>query len=172
MAGRVQREACERLYDEHSALVYNFLRARLRNDQDAEDGTVETFQRVFASYGSFRADCPERAWVLKIALNVARRTYEWRSKRDERSLESFVADGWEPHAGDLRESVDARVLAHELLDGLPSDRRTAVWLRVGIEMTDQEVADVMGVPVGTIKSWVWRSLIVLRKRLHEQQVEA
>ncbi len=172
MAGRTQGETCERLYDEHSALVYNFLRARLRNDQDAEDGTVETFQRVFASHNRFRGECSERAWVLKIALNVARRASERRNRRDERSLEAFVADGWEPQEGDSGDSVDASVLAQELLDGLPSDRRMAVWLRVGIEMSDQEVANVMGVPVGTIKSWVWRSLIALRKRLVEQQVEA
>ena len=62
--------------------------------------------------------------------------------------------------------------AEAILSKLPHGQRAAVWMVVGLEMTHEEAAQALGVPVGTVKSWVWRSLTRLRKQCegtHEEQ---
>jgi DNA-directed RNA polymerase specialized sigma24 family protein len=55
-------------------------------------------------------------------------------------------------------------MAESLLNSLPEPQRSAVWMRVGLEHTDEEVARILKVPVGTVKSWVWRSMARLKAK--------
>lgn len=166
MRGNQERMRFERLYDERSALVYGFMRQRLSSDQDAEDATVEVFRRVHRGLGGFRGDCSERVWVLRIASNVAVRFHERRAKRPTVSFEDLELDGraFEPADGGRSENgVLDRHLVECLLASLQPVQRAAVWLRVALEYTDEETAEILDVPIGTVKSWVWRSMARLRK---------
>ena len=157
----------DRLYGEHSVLVYNYLRRRLRSDSDAEDATVETFRRVHSGIKKFRGECSEKVWVMRIATNVAYRSMQKEAKHRYVSLDDMGPAEAERLSAALGSTVESEVANRSLVEGLlaslPDVQRAAVWLRVGIEYTDEEVAQILDVPVGTVKSWVWRSLARLRK---------
>jgi len=162
-------EKFDLIYRANSSLVFNFLRRFLIDSEEAEDATVETFRRVHVGLPKFRGDCSERTWVMRIATSVAIRAKEQLSRNQTLSLDAMAVereDGrrWEPAS---REDIETTTLnsdfARSLLASLPEQQRAAVWLRVGLEHSDSEVAEILQVPVGTVKAWVWRSLIKLRK---------
>lgn len=163
---RPEVQLFDQVYNDHSVLVYNFLYRAIGNREDAEDATVETFRRIHASLERFRGECSLKVWVMRIATNVAIRAKTKAMSKRTLSLETLsdvVECGWEPAASERTEqAVLDRDLAERLLAGLPEKQRAAVWLRVGLEQTDEEVAAILGVPVGTVKSWVWRSMAKLR----------
>jgi RNA polymerase sigma-70 factor (ECF subfamily) len=154
------------IYDAHSRLVYNFLARFLRDQEEAGDAMVETFKRAYRGLDGYRGECSERAWLMKIATNVGRRSLQAGRRHDHLSLDCIEGgkDGAEPCAPSTTESLVLNALEAErylaMLDPTP---RAAVWMRVGLQMTDEDVAEALGVPVGTVKSWVWRSLAKLRK---------
>lgn len=158
-----------RLY-EHQSLVYGFLRRQL-GPEDAEDATVEVFRRVLRSRGGFRGQCSERAWVMRIAVNVAIRAKQERCKRNEVAIEDLGREeDWMPAMRNgAEEAAVQRHLVDVALRGLPEAQRDALWLRVGMEFTDEETAAILKVPTGTVKSWVWRTLSRLRKWAQDQE---
>lgn len=151
-------------------LVYNFLRWQL-DPEDAEDATVEVFRRAHRSWASFRGGCSERTWLMRIAVNVAIRAKQQKSKRREVAFEDLGGEEeWGTPVGNAPgQNVLDRYVIDEALKGLPDAQRAALWLRVGLEYTDEETADILKVPTGTVKSWVWRSLVRLRKWAAEQE---
>ncbi len=154
------------IYDAHSRLVYNFLYRFLREEGAAEDAVIETFRRAYKALDAYRGECSERAWLMKIASNVAKRAKTSGAKHVHSSLESMEdgKGGCEPSSPVSTERLvlDA-IEAQQMLDMLGPLQRQAVWMRVGLQMTDADVAEALDVPVGTVKSWVWRSLAKLRK---------
>lgn len=174
----IGQERFDRLYEEQAVRVYNLLRRLLANDQDAEDATVETFRRAYQGMWKFRGECTDKVWIMRIAHRVAARAHALQAKRAAVSLDA-VNDGpgnTELRAADCPESaVLNRALVEEMLRELSQDQRVAVWLRVALEYTDEEVAQILQVPVGTVKSWVWRSLVRMRRACAQsglQTVEA
>lgn len=170
MGGNKMREVerrYEALWQEHIRPVYGYLKQFLGNAEDAEDALNETFRRAHKGLSSFRGDCSERAWLYQIATNVALRSKSKAKRHDHLSLDAVDDDGalrFEPMANDdpMRQVADCD-LADRLLMMLPENQRQAVWMRVGLQMTDDEVAHALGVPSGTVKSWVWRSLAKLKQ---------
>lgn len=157
----------EALWQEHTRPVYGFLLQFLGNADDAEDALNETFRRAYNGLARFRGDCSEKAWLYQIATNVAKRTKGNMKKHNSISLDATGEDGllsFEPIANDdpMKDTMECDQ-ANRLLDLLPESQRAAVWMRVGLQMTDEEVARSLGVPTGTVKSWVWRSLAKLRQ---------
>lgn len=156
----------EQMCSEHTPLVYNFLYRYLGDADDAQDALNETFRRAHRSLGRFRGECSERAWLMTIATNVARRTRAKSTRNPHVSLEGLSAmDGrFDPADGqDMERLTLDSFEAGRLLEMLPEPQRAAVWMRVGLQMTDEEVGTALNVPTGTVKSWVWRSLARLRK---------
>jgi len=106
---------------------------------------------------------------MTIARNVANRTTEQRNKRNE--VQMLETDP-EFEAKVSVASWDDTTLNREVIRGalatLPDQQREAVWLRVAMEFTDEETAAILKVPVGTVKSWVWRALVRLRNWAAQQ----
>lgn len=157
----------EALWQEHIRPVYGFLLQFIGNAEDAEDALNETFRRAYNGLPRFRGECSEKAWLYQIASNVAKRTKSNMKKHEYFPLDATEEDGsrpFEPTSNDdpMKETIECDQ-AHRLLEQLPEGQRSAVWMRVGLQMTDDEVAKALGVPTGTVKSWVWRSLAKLRQ---------
>ncbi len=113
-----------------------------------------------------RAD-PLRAWTLKIASNVAKRALKERRRNRTVPLEGLRNPGSHrserAYTQDPERIVLDKETADEILSQLLDEQRAAVWLCVGLELTRAEAAEALEVPVGTLNSWVWRSLTRLRK---------
>jgi RNA polymerase sigma-70 factor, ECF subfamily len=130
--------------------------------QDAEDVTQEAFARASTRWSRLRTyDVPE-AWVRRVALRLA--TDRFRQAR--RRLTALRRLDAEPRVPAV--SVEALALAEELR-ALPLTWRKAIVLHHLVGMPVEEAAKTLGVPGGTVKTWLARGRRVLAARLGEQQ---
>ncbi len=137
---------------------------RYLGDRDnAEDLAQEVYERAFASLHRFRATGPARHWLLTITRRTcadATRSRSRRRKTEQRvvNLARDVSEGCVP-------ACDGLVI-EELLHELDDDRRAAFVLTQLTGLRYDEAADILGVPIGTIRSRVARARDQLLQTLH------
>ncbi|MGP8260016.1 MAG: RNA polymerase sigma factor [Acidobacteriaceae bacterium] len=151
--------------------VFRFLLATLRDRDAAETLTQETFLRAWNARGSFREDCSLATWLIRIALNLARdhtRTGRFRFwKRVTASAVDVaeVAALVPAHDSSAEEHLIAQQQVAQIwqtVAGLSSRQRTIFLLRFLEEMEIPEIATVTGLPLGTVKSHLYRALAIIR----------
>ena len=160
--------------------VFRFLLAQLRDRDAAETLTQETFLRAWTARGSFREDCSVSTWLIRIALNLARdhtRTGRFRFWKHIAANAVDVADV-AASVPNREGSAEAQLIAQEQVKriwesvaGLSARQRTIFLLRFLEEMDIPEIAAVTGLPLGTVKSHLYRALNVIRTRHHPQSQE-
>lgn len=154
----------ERLVREHQDRIFALSLAMTGNRHDAEEVAQDTFLRAYRALTSYPPDrlrdLKHRAWLNRIAVNVVRNRV--RGKRP-RLVE---LNGSEPdHSSGPEEDVLRKAEIDALaarVASLPVRYREAVVLRHVQELSYEEAADVLGQPVGTVKSNVHRGLTLLR----------
>jgi RNA polymerase sigma factor (sigma-70 family) len=158
------------LFDRHSAEVHRYLARRVGSDT-AEDLLSETFLIAFRQRGRYdltRHDA--RPWLYGIATNVLRRY-----QRVERANYRVLArTGVDPlagldHAGDVAGRVTAAAQARQVaaaVAGLTAKERDVLLLTVWAGLSYEDVAEAVGVPVGTVRSRLNRARTRLREALH------
>ncbi|HWB33177.1 MAG TPA: sigma-70 family RNA polymerase sigma factor [Acidobacteriaceae bacterium] len=153
--------------------VFRFLLANLRDRDAAETLTQETFLRAWTARSSFREDCSVGTWLIRIALNLARdhtRTGRFRFWKNIASHAVDVADvaASVPSAEVSSETrlIAQQQVAHiwETVANLSHRQRTVFLLRFLEEMDIPEIAEATGLPLGTVKSHLYRALNVIRAR--------
>jgi RNA polymerase sigma-70 factor (ECF subfamily) len=168
--------AYEQLIDRFQTPVYN-LAYRLLNDQsDAADVLQEVFIKIFRNVATFRGESSLRTWVYRIAVNEShnRRRWLFRHRRGETGLEEFWDDsesrekplkdqGETPY--DFTMNREAQVLLEEGLAALNPVFRDVLVLREVEEMSYEEIAAILEVSIGTVKSRIVRGRDALRKHL-------
>jgi RNA polymerase sigma-70 factor, ECF subfamily len=148
----------------------------LGREEDARDVTQETFLRAFRALGGFKGEAKFSSWLYRIALNLCR---DW-MRKDRRAPLVQIPDGFEVEllAADRQptESVEDLAARAELSRGvaaamekLPPEQRQAIILKEYHGLTFQEIADLMGCPLSTVKTRVYQGLSTLRKQLGEQR---
>lgn len=166
------REAFDELVLRYQGQVLNLVRAMTAADADAEGLTQEAFVRAWRSIASFRSDSTFRTWLFGIAINVSRtdrgkrsklRQLFWSPSRDaDENIDPLerasVDDGIEGPLA-MREAID-RALAT-----LPQDMREAVVLRDVQGLDYREIAEALGLPMGTVESRIFRARQRLRPLL-------
>jgi RNA polymerase sigma-70 factor (ECF subfamily) len=115
----------------------------LRDKHEAEDVSQEAFLKAFREINKLRDDRAFSGFIYRICVRLC--MDRLRLKRAE--VAEF--DSVQPHSGG---QVENRVVIEKLLDGLPADLRTTLVLREIEQLSYEEVASVMGVPVGTVRS--------------------
>ncbi len=161
------------LVQRHERPVFNVALRLLRDVGLAEDATQDTFIRAWQNIGSFQTGSV-RSWLYKIATNRSYDMLRASSRRPAGSLEAEMVE-IEPiwsSGGASEESPDAHALRQELsiyleraLTALPDDQRMVVML-VDVQGLDyHEVADVMGIALGTVKSRLSRARAKVRQAL-------
>ena len=148
----------------HLDAAYNLARWLVRNPQDAEDIVQEACLRAVRFFGGYQ-EGNARAWLLRIVRNTAYTFLE--RKRPGELAQEFDET---VHTGDrvqldaeatLLQSVENRML-QEALEGLPVRFREAIILRELEGLSYKEIAEVMGVPIGTVMSSLARGRTRLR----------
>jgi RNA polymerase sigma-70 factor, ECF subfamily len=143
----------------HLDAAYNLARFLMRNDQDAEDIVQEAASRAFRFFDSFRGE-NSRAWFLSIVRNTA-----FTALKRNRINEETVAFDEELHGGQIA-ALDAgieldraqdRQMVRAAIEQLPAEFREAIILRELEGMSYKEIADIAGVPIGTIMSRLARA---------------
>ncbi len=152
--------AFQGLMEAHKDMVYSMAYRILGNAEDAQDAFQETFVSAFRNLKKFRGDSKFSTWLYRIALNRSRDILSSRRRRPQH--ESIHEEGFDHAAAD---STDAGTDVQEALSTLPPDYRTAITLRCIMGYTYDEAADMMGIPAGTVKTYVFRGKDELRKVL-------
>lgn len=161
-------ESFNRLVEIYQRLVYNLALRMLGDRQAAEDASQDAFLSAWRGIGSFRGG-NFRAWLLRITANTCRDQLRRLKRNPTTSLEAFSV---ELEAPPSTESPEDYVLRRELgaqiqsgLAGLPSDQRLAVVLSDIQGLSYEEMAQVMGCSLGTVRSRLSRGRARLRDYL-------
>ena len=157
--------AFEVLYRDLSPAVTGYL--RLHGAAEPDDLASETFLGVFTGLAGFRGDEDAlRSWVFTIAHR--RLIDDWRRRSRRPQLADDDTDLAGHVGGDVEDDVLVRVgteSVHRLCAELPDDQRTVLLLRILADLTVEQVAQVMGRSVGSVKALQRRGLRSLRDRI-------
>ncbi|ADB73426.1 RNA polymerase sigma factor [Geodermatophilus obscurus] len=158
--------AFEVLYRDLSPAVTGYL--RLHGALDPDDPASETFLAVFRGLAGFTGDEDAlRSWVFTIAHR--RLVDDWRRRSRRPQLADDAGDQLpEAPGGNVEDDVLTRLgteTVHRMCAGLPADQRSVLLLRVLADLTVEQVAEVMGRSVGSVKALQRRGLRRLRAEL-------
>jgi RNA polymerase sigma-70 factor (ECF subfamily) len=168
--------AYEELIQRFQAPVYNLAWRLLNDPSDASDVVQEVFLKIFRNVGNFRGDSTLRTWVYRIAVNEShnRRRWLFRHRRGETGIEETFEDsevrerplmdeGETPF--DFTMNREAQILLEEALEAINPVFRAALVLREMEELSYEEIAAVLEVSIGTVKSRILRGREALRRYL-------
>jgi RNA polymerase sigma-70 factor, ECF subfamily len=174
-------EAYAWLIGEFQQPVYGLVYRMVNDPADAADTTQDVFLKVFRGMKQFHGESSLKTWIYRIALHEAanRRRWWFRHKARETSIEPIEAEGMS--AGEnamqvaLTDPADSpfdNVAHHEVqqrvgreLRKIPEPYRTTLILRDLEEMSYEEIAEVLEISLGTVKSRLTRGREALRQRL-------
>jgi RNA polymerase sigma-70 factor (ECF subfamily) len=152
------------IFERHFDAVYGYARRRVGADV-AEEIATEVFTRAFDRRKSFDSDRSDaRPWLLGIAANVLRR--HWRSER--RRLHAYARAAVVGDADGLREPAEVV----SALDSLSRDERETLFLFAVADLSYEEIAEALGIPVGTVRSRLARARSRMRSRLAGREAVA
>lgn len=166
-------ELVRRYKDRVFHVAYRFL----SNYEDASDVAQDAFIRAYNGLAAFRGDAKVSTWLYSIVTNLARNRlrYAGRKGRDRSvSLEALAEDapGCAQAVAIAHETPCGAAMGHELeevlqgcLEKLPEHCRMVFVLRMYEELNYADIAEVMGIPVGTVKSRLNEARALLRDRL-------
>jgi RNA polymerase sigma factor (sigma-70 family) len=161
-------EAFSELFDRYADDVYRYAVRRLGRDA-AEDVMAETFTVAFARRGRFDLSRPDaRPWLLGIATNLIRgyRRTEVRRWRAMARTVAAVGEELDPDRVTARLTAEAaRGKLAAALAHLSADQRDALLLHAWAELDYAQIAEALGVPVGTVRSRLHRARAMLRDAL-------
>jgi RNA polymerase sigma-70 factor, ECF subfamily len=171
-------DAYEHLIARYQQPVYGIAYRLLGNSADASDVVQEVFLKVFRGVGSFREHSSLRTWMYRIAVNEAHNHHRWFSRHCRRevamedagdssaALESAAHPGRSPFEHALES--ENRTLIEEALANINPVFRTAVVLRDIENLSYEEIAEILQLSLGTVKSRILRGREALRRELTQR----
>ncbi len=169
-------EAFARLVERHQRAVFGLCHRLLRDQEEANDAAQEAFVRAYAALSSYDAAQPFAPWVMRIARNhcldllrrkvPADRLIELDARPDEgegRAVE--LADERAPRGDDALANAQRTQVLEAAVAELPERYRQVVTLFHVQQLSYQQIATVMNVPIGTVMTWLHRARAQLRTKL-------
>jgi RNA polymerase sigma factor (sigma-70 family) len=158
---------CQGWYEAHGTAVYSYFRFHIPLPDVAEDLTAETFLKVVRAAERFDAERGSpKTWILSVARNTLA---DWRRRARLRqyvsigTMHDLVSDAPSPEERLLREEEVGRLL--DAVASLPDADRELIGLRYGSGLDIAELAEVLGIREGTVRTRLWRVLSRLREVL-------
>ncbi len=154
--------------------IYALAYRVIGREEDARDVCQETFLRAFRALPGFKGQAKFSSWLYRIALNLCR---DW-IRRHRRAPVMQAPEGVElvdlaserGPAESIEDLVSRRQLSavvEEAMTLLPDEQRTAIILKEYHGMTFQEIAELQGCPLSTVKTRLYQGLAVLRRHLEK-----
>ena len=170
-AFRGDATAFQTLVETHQSAVYN-LCLRFTGPSDAEDLAQETFIRAFLHKEKFQPDRPVLPWLLTVARNLCIdkvRSRRYTAPIDDAAVQAVSKDpGPDTEMGRKQQAA----LLSELMQSLPEGQREALMLTDVEELSYQETADVLNVPIGTVMTWLHRGRAKLKDLFVRREKQA
>jgi RNA polymerase sigma factor (sigma-70 family) len=165
-----EQDAYALLVARHGALAHRTAYLLGAGD-DAEDVVQEAFVKAYRALGSFRDGAPFRPWLLRIVANETRNLQRgWRRRR---TLELRLAEPDVELVEPEREAVaaDARARLLAAVGALPDRDRQVLTCRYFLDLSEEETAQVLAWPRGSVKSRLSRAIAKLRRALPDRLAE-
>jgi RNA polymerase sigma-70 factor (ECF subfamily) len=174
-----EEAAYELLISRFERPVFNLVSRLSENPADAPDVVQEVFLKVFRNVGSFRGDSSLKTWIYRIAVNEARNHRRWfgRHRKKEVALETGAGQSagcveWLSDAGrsPLEQTLDheTQAVIEAALSELNPNFRAALVLREIEGLSYEEIAEILEISLGTVKSRILRGREALRERLADR----
>lgn len=167
-------EAFAALVALHERFVYNLALRSLGNPEDAADTAQEAFVRAWMALPEFRGQSQFRTWLYRIVINLCINRFP-RLRRELHDLtHDELTDIPEPAASQLdpaasSERNELHAFLHREIDRLPAQFRLLVSLRYQHDLPYEEIASLLNLPVGTVKTGLFRAKARLREALTAYQ---
>ena len=162
--------AFNRLMEIHEKRMYAVALRMCSNREDAQDCLQEAMLRIYRSIGGFKGQSSFGTWVYRITMNTCLDELRRKKNKQNTSLDNMLDQGWSP--ADDSSSPEKHAIQNELrkniadsIRDLPEDMRSAIIMRDIHGYSYDEIADVLNVNVGTIKSRISRGREKLREKL-------
>ena len=170
LAGRC--EAFGQLVERYQHRLYHGLLHALGSAEDAQDIAQEAFVHAFEKLASFKGEAAFYSWLFRIALNASvsarRKTRRMAASVETRRDESGLEPADENPASEPSYAMDVsdrQRLVRQALSELSDEFRTALVLKEMDGMSNEEIAEVIEVPLGTVRSRIHRARLELRSKL-------
>ena len=171
---RGDQDAFAQLVQRYQRRIFNLVYRMLQNYEEASEVTQETFLAAWQGLPSFRGEARFATWLYRIACNCALKQLETR-KRD-RAVQTALQEEQALEGEDTVDRASAQIEAHEQqafvqeqLSHLPAKYRIVLILRHLQDKTYEEMAEILTMPVGTIKTHLFRARNLLKERLQGQE---
>ena len=171
----ITAEDFEQIVRRYQRKVYRVLLLMLKNPEDADNLTQECFLRAYTSMKSFRGECSEQTWLIRIAVNLVRDHARNRRAGFWKRLlrledDGVVTDNHEPRS--TMPSPERGMLARQELDAvwqavdrLSARQREVFVLRFSEEMELKQIAEVLDLRIGTVKAQLFRAMTSVREQV-------
>jgi len=169
---RGDRTALEELFQRYRGMAYRVAYRLLGNEADALDAVQDGFIKALAHLDGFQGRSSFKTWLLRVVSNASLDFGRQRGRRENQSLEalghaererleplSLVDPALGLHRGDMRKALDVA------LAELPAAQRQTFVLHAEAELSYREVADVLGISIGTVMSRLYYARQKLRVQL-------
>ena len=161
-------DAFAALVDEHQRYVYNLALRVVKDENEALDLTQETFVRAWTALPNFKGKSQFRTWLYRIVTNLCynRLPNLRRSLNDlgDDVMENIPETNFNNPVQEF-ESNETRRYLHEAIEGLDEKYRLLITLRYQDELSYDEIASTLNLPLGTVKTGIFRAKEQLRKSL-------
>ena len=176
------KERKDKIFDEelfpHMNALYNFAYHHVGNEEDAHDLVQETFLKAYRFINSYEQGTNAKAWLFKILKNAFINDYRKKSKRPNQVDYEDVVSYHEADdtnfnfvgSLDLRQEIFQGMMGDEVtmaLNTLPVDFKTVILLCDIEGFTYEEIAKIIDIPIGTVRSRLFRARNMLKEKLRE-----
>lgn len=162
------------IYDRHAAMVFNLCLNYLHSTHDAEEVTQDVFVKVHERLGQFRGEAEVSTWIYRITVNACLDRLRARKRRSRFGLHLFFGSDIREdarefpqfnHPGVPMEDREATERIMKAIGTLPERQQTALILKTIDGLSQQQIANVMGLTVKAVESLLSRARATLNEKL-------
>ncbi|MEW6065060.1 MAG: sigma-70 family RNA polymerase sigma factor [Bacillota bacterium] len=171
------RDAFEHLVQLYENKVYTIAYRLMGNHADAADLAQESFIKIYQALPNFRGDSSFSTWIYHITVNVCRDELRKKQRRPTVSLDEPTGDGnnstyeirsTTPGPEEMLDRSETQAMIQQCLDNLSDDYRTILVMREIQELAYEEIAEILGCSLGTVKSRLSRARQALKEKISKQ----
>lgn len=169
------KRAFELLVEKYQRRLYRLLSRMVRDPEEVEDIAQETFIKAYRALPNFRGDAAFYTWLYRIGVNTAKNYLSSRNKAMPTISDQAMDDEDEPDerlvAQDISTpesellSKQVAIAVNEAVEALPEELRSAITLREMEGLSYEEIAELMGCPIGTVRSRIFRAREAIAAKL-------
>ena len=148
------------IYEAYISYIYAVIRGVVKNKENAEDLTAEFFIKLWNMADQYKAGSGHKTWMTVIARNMA---IDFMRKAGREVPEASAADTAAGIADSMENEVVGRMNFRETVEKLPETERQIMTMKLAGQMTFKEIAEVLGIPMGTVTWKYQNSLEKLRR---------